>query len=426
MDHFQRHEGRLFCEEVDLDEIATRYGTPVYVYSRATITRHIRVLKEGLADLPHHICYAIKCNSNLAILDLINQLDCGFDAVSLGELLKAQQVNAPMQKTILSGVGKRDDEIRAALEAKIMYIGVESEEELTRVAEIAQTLGVQAPVAVRVNPDVDAKTHPYISTGMRDNKFGVPFERAEALYQEASRSEHLKMTGVTCHIGSQITQLEPFVDAAKRMSHLARRLQAGGIPLHYVGMGGGLGIPYHHGQGADAPPPSPRDYGAALKEVLGPLNLTAVFEPGRVLVGNAGILLTRIVRTKQGAAGKFAIVDAGMNDLIRPALYQAHHDIETVLPPGDATEIVDVVGPVCESADTFAKQRELPLTHTGDLLGVRSVGAYGMVMASTYNGRLRPAEVLCDGNAHQLIRRRDDPEDLWRGEFPLHALPKPA
>lgn len=371
--------------------------------------------------MPHHICYAVKCNSNLAILDLINSLGCGFDAVSGGELAKVKHIGASMQATILSGVGKTDAEISAALKAGVMYICIESAAELEAVATIAKNLGVQAPVAVRVNPDVDAQTHPYISTGLRKNKFGVPFEQAQNLYRSGISNESLQMVGVTCHIGSQITNLAPFVDAAKRMTSLVEELQSLGAPLQYVGMGGGLGIPYHHLGESQENPPSPKIYGEALKEILGPLKLTAVFEPGRVLVGNAGILLTRVVRIKQGSMRKFALVDAGMNDLIRPALYQAHHDIELVRASDEASEIIDVVGPVCESADTFAEQRGLPPLNPGDLLTIRSAGAYGMVMASSYNGRLLPAEVLCDGDKAQLIRKRDDLADLWRGEFRLQS-----
>lgn len=426
MDHFQRHQGKLHCEGVSLDELASALGTPLYVYSSATIARHVRVLKEGLGDLPHHICFAVKSNSNLAVLGLLHHLECGFDAVSGGELAKVRHIGAPMDQTIQSGVGKRDDEILEALKAGVMYICVECPAELEQVARIAAAHQLRAPVALRVNPDVDPKTHPYISTGLKTNKFGVPFEQALDLYREALSKSSLEMVGVTCHIGSQITELSPFVDAARRMRELAGGLLDLGAPLRYLGMGGGLGIPYQPLAPSITPPPSPKEYGEALDKILGPLNLTLVLEPGRVLVGNAGVLLTRVVRTKRGSERAFAIVDAGMNDLLRPALYQAHHDIETVLPPTAGREKVDVVGPVCESADTFATQRELPTLEAGTLLAIRSAGAYGMAMASSYNGRPLPAEVLCDGASHQLIRKRDDLCDLWRGEFPLQNPPKPS
>jgi len=426
MDHFTRHQGKLRCEDVDLEELATLHGTPLYVYSTATITRHVRVLREGLRDLPHHICFAVKSNSNIAILGLMKNLDCGFDAVSGGELAKVRHIGARMDHTILSGVGKRDDEILDALRAQVMYICIESREELESVSTIAKREGVQAKVAIRVNPDVDPKTHPYISTGLKTNKFGVPFEQSVELYRDALTHPSLEMVGVTCHIGSQITTLSPFIDAADRMKELARELMSMGAPLRYLGMGGGLGIPYQPLEPSIAPPPSPKEYGEALRERLGPLNLTLVLEPGRVLIGNAGILMTKVVRLKRGAERSFAVVDAGMNELIRPALYQAHHDIETILPPTEAKHTVDVVGPVCESSDTFATQRKLPPLKEGTLLAIRSAGAYGMAMASSYNGRPLPAEILCNGSNQQVIRKRDDLCDLWRGEFPLQSTPNPS
>ncbi len=421
MNHFQRRDNVLYCEGVSLLSIAKQYGSPVYVYSTATITRHVKVLQQSLQGIPHHICYAVKCNSNLAILDLLKSLKCGFDAVSVGELAKVQHIGAPMNNTIFSGVGKRDDEIETALRAKVLYICIESAAELEAVARVAQTLNLQAPVAIRVNPDVDAQTHPYISTGLRNNKFGVPFEQVESLFKTGIKNSNLKMVGVTCHIGSQITNLAPFVDAANRMSHLVKRLKKLGAPLEFVGMGGGLGIPYHLNAPNEEAPPTPKSYGEAMKSILGPLNLTAVFEPGRVIIGNAGVLLTQVVRVKQGSNQKFALVDAGMNDLIRPALYQAYHEIELVEPKSDLQEVIDIVGPVCESSDTFASQRPLPRLSPGDLLAIRSVGAYGMAMASSYNGRPLPAEVLCNEQHMQLIRKRDEISDLWRGEFRLQA-----
>ncbi len=419
MDHFQRRSQILHCEDVPLETIAAEFGTPTYVYSEATISRHVRVLQEALKDLPHLICYAVKANANLAILDLLEQLGCGFDAVSVGELARVSHIGASPAKTIVSGVGKRDDEIDAALSANVLYICAESREELEAIGEIAAKRNTRARVSIRVNPDVDAKTHPYIATGMNKNKFGVPIERATELYQYGLTIPSIELVGVTCHIGSQVTELSPFIDAAERMVELTQNLRALGAPLQFIGMGGGLGIPY----GSETPP-SPADYGLALSKLLGSLGLTVILEPGRVIVGNAGILLSRVVRTKEGAERRFALIDAGMNDLIRPALYQAHHEIETVAAPSDEREIIDVVGPVCESADTFAEQAEFTKLEPGDLIAIRSAGAYGFVMASNYNGRPRPAEVLCAGSTKQLIRARETLEHLWHGEARLESTPE--
>jgi diaminopimelate decarboxylase len=411
VDHFQRHDGVLHAEGVALSDIAARFGTPTYVYSRATISRHVDVLGRGLHALDHLICYAVKANGNLALLQLLEGLGCGFDAVSVGELARVLKVGADPARVIVSGVGKRDDEIAAALEAGVAYICVESAEELAACAAVAETLDCTAPVSVRVNPDVDPKTHPYISTGLKENKFGVALGEARLLYQEGLRHPRLNMVGVTCHIGSQITSLAPFEDAAHIMRELAQDLRSLGVPLRYLGMGGGLGVPY-----VDEAPPSPERYGEALATILGPLGLTLVFEPGRVIMGNAGVLLSRVVRTKRGADRSFVVLDAGMNDLIRPALYAAHHRIEPVGAAGEPTATVDVVGPVCESADTFAKGAVLPALAPGDLVALRTAGAYGFAMASTYNGRPLPAEVLVDGEQAWLIRERGGLADLWRGE----------
>jgi diaminopimelate decarboxylase len=414
VDHFTRRDGGLACEDVQLADIAARFGTPTYVYSRATIARHVQVLGAAMSALPHLVCYAVKANANLAVLELLRELGCGFDAVSVGELARVQKAGGDPARTILSGVGKRDDEIEAALAAGVLYVSVESAEELDAIARS----GRRARVSIRVNPDVDAKTHPYIATGMAQNKFGVPLDEARALYRRALGISTLEMVGVTCHIGSQVTELGPFEDAARRMSALARELLDAGVPLRFVGMGGGLGIPYQ-----DETPPPPERYGAALTSLLGPLGLTVVLEPGRVIVGNAGVLLARVVRRKSGKERRFVLVDAGMNDLIRPALYGARHRIEPVGPARGAPEIVDVVGPVCESADTFAKSLELPRLESGDLVAVRSAGAYGFAMSSQYNARPRAAEVLVDGARAVLVRRRETLEELWRGESSLDGTP---
>lgn len=414
MDHFAEKNGTLHAEDVSLSALADTYGTPTYVYSHATIERHVRVLREAMAGLDHIIAYAVKANGNLALLELLVQNGCGLDAVSVGELARALKVGAEPQRIIVSGVGKRDDEIEAALRAGVLYISVESMGELTAVANIAKRIGIKARVSVRVNPEVDAATHPYISTGLRENKFGVPYATARTLYARGMQSPELEMVGVTCHIGSQITTIAPFIDASQKVAELARELIGTGVPLRYIGVGGGLGIPY-----GDETPPSPAEYGAALAKELGPLKLTVVLEPGRVIIGNAGILLTRVVRVKEGADRLFVIVDAGMNDLIRPALYSAKHRIDVIEKRQGRTDAVTVVGPVCESADTFARDLTMQRVMPGDLLALRSAGAYGFVMSSTYNGRPKPAEVMVEGAKVHVVRARETIAQLWQGETSL-------
>lgn len=418
MDHFVEKNGALWAEDVALSSIADTYGTPTYVYSKATIERHVRVLREAMGTLDHLIAYAVKANGNLALLELLVKNGCGLDAVSVGELARAMKVGADPARVIVSGVGKRDDEIEAALRAGVLYISVESMGELTAVANIAKRLGVRARVSVRVNPEVDAATHPYISTGLRENKFGVPYATARTLYTRGVALPELEMVGVTCHIGSQITTIGPFIDASQKVAELARELIATGVPLRYIGIGGGLGIPY-----GDETPPSPAEYGAALARQLGPLKLTVVLEPGRVIIGNAGILVSRVVRIKEGADREFVIVDAGMNDLIRPALYKAHHRIEPVDKRETRTSAVTVVGPVCESADTFARDVALPRLQVGDLVAFRSAGAYAFVMGSNYNARPRVCEVMVDGAKAHVVRARETIPDLWRGEASLSGRP---
>ncbi len=411
MDYFVRRGGELFAEDVSVTAIAEQFGTPTYVYSRATLERHARVLFEALEGVPHLVCYAIKANGNLAVLETLAQTGCGLDAVSVGELARALKVGVDPLRIIVSGVGKRADEIEATLTAGVLYVSIESPAELETVGLVATRLGTTARVSVRVNPEVDAVTHPYISTGLRENKFGVPYDEALALYERGMGMANVSMVGVTCHIGSQITTVGPFVDAAGKVAELARTLLARKVPLAYVGIGGGLGIPY---ASADNPP-SPAEYGAALAKTLKPLGLTVVLEPGRVIVGNAGVLVTRVIRVKEGADRRFVIVDAGMNDLIRPALYKAQHTIEKVVETGEPTAVT-VVGPVCESSDTFAKDVTLPTVAEGDLLVFRSAGAYGFVMSSNYNARPRAAEVLVTGANPVLVRERESLADLWRGE----------
>jgi diaminopimelate decarboxylase len=414
VDHFERTDGELCAEQVPLRDIAARFGTPTYVYSAATLRRHVRVLSHGIGDLDHLLCYAVKANGNVALLQLLAEAGCGMDAVSVGELARVLKAGCDPKKTIVSGVGKRDDEIDAALAAGVLYICVESAGEMAAVGERARARGVVAPVAVRVNPDVDALTHPHIATGLKQNKFGVPIDEAAEIYAKGREDANVAMIGLTCHIGSQITKLSPFEDTARRAARLARELMAAGTPLEILSMGGGLGIPY-----TDETPPPPDVYGAVLSSILGDLGLKLILEPGRLIVGNAGVLLSRVTRRKRGAERDFVILDAGMNDLLRPAMYGAHHRIEPVARPRRERALCDVVGPVCESSDTFARNADLPALLSGDLVAIRSAGAYSAAMASNYNGRPRPAEVLVDGGRSILVRRRESLSDLWRGEHHL-------
>jgi diaminopimelate decarboxylase len=413
VNHFQRKRGVLHAESIPIERLAERYGTPLYVYSTATLTRHWKALHRSLDGLRHVVCYAVKANSNLAILSLFARLGSGFDIVSGGELYRVLKAGGDPRKVVFSGVGKRDDEIAFALESRVRAIDVESAPELARVSIVARRMGVRAPIALRVNPDVDPKTHPYISTGLRENKFGVSVEEARRLYPIAARDEALEVKGIACHIGSQITTVRPFVDAIGRVLALAKDVERQGIRLRHLDIGGGLGITY-----ADEEPPHPEEYGAAVRKALGRFDGEVLLEPGRVLVGNAGILATRVLYVKKSGRKIFVVVDAGMNDLVRPAFYGAHHDIERAGPPRpDEREIVcDVVGPICESSDFLAKKRRMPEPRAGDLLAVRSAGAYGFAMSSNYNARPRTAEVLVDGGRALVARRRETYADLVRGE----------
>ena len=417
MHHFEYTQGSLHAEGVPLEHLAHHVGTPTYVYSRATLTRHYQVVDAALAGHPHRVCFAVKANSNLAVLGLLAELGAGFDIVSGGELARVLRAGGDAAKVTFSGVGKTEDEMVAALEAGVRSFNVESEGELEALERVAARLGKKAPVSLRVNPDVDPKTHPYIATGLAANKFGIPMDRARDLYRRAASLGHLEVCGVDCHIGSQLTELSPFVDAAERMLALVRDLRADGHPITHLDMGGGLGIPYE-----DETPPLPDAWGAALKDAVASLkDLELVVEPGRVIAGNAGILLTRVLYLKDTGGKTFVIVDAGMNDLARPSLYQAHHAIWPVAVPEDGSpEVVcDVVGPVCESGDFFARDRALPPVRPGDLVAVMSAGAYGFTMASNYNSRPRPAEVLVDGGDYEVVRRRESIADLMRGERTL-------
>jgi len=414
MDHFDYRNGVMHAEDVPLASVAERFGTPCYVYSRATLERHFRAYDEALGSHPHLICYAVKANSNLAVLNVLARLGAGFDIVSRGELERVMAAGGDPAKVVFSGVAKQEDEMARALELGIKCFNVESLPELERLNAVAGRLGKVAPVSLRVNPDVDAGTHPYISTGLKDNKFGIPVDDALAAYEHAAALPHLDVVGIDCHIGSQLTELAPFLDALDRLLALLERLEERGIQVEHLDLGGGLGVPY---QGER--PPEPFAYATALLERLashGGRSLTLLFEPGRSIAANAGVMLTRVEFLKPGETKNFAIVDAAMNDLIRPALYQAW---QAILPvdtrEAHESAIYDVVGPVCETGDFLGKERKLAIA-PGDLLAVRSAGAYGFVMASNYNSRPRPAEVMVDGETMHLVRRRERIEELWTGE----------
>ncbi|MCC5881868.1 MAG: diaminopimelate decarboxylase [Halomonas sp.] len=415
MDHFEYCDGVLYGEEVPLTQVAEEIGTPCYVYSKATLTRHFRAYTEALGSHPHLICYAVKANSNLAVLGLLARLGAGFDIVSVGELERVMAAGGDPAKVVFSGVAKQESEMARALELGIKCFNVESRPELERLNAVAERLGKVAPVSLRVNPDVDAGTHPYISTGLKANKFGIPVDEAVAVYELAASLPAVRVVGLDCHIGSQLTELAPFLDTLDRLLVLLERLHERGIAVEHLDLGGGLGVPYRGER-----PPQPFDYAASLLERLAQWkhgeNLTLLFEPGRSIAANAGVLLTRVEFLKPGETKNFAIVDAGMNDLIRPALYQAWQAIipvDTRHYRDSAT--YDVVGPVCETGDFLGKERDLAIG-AGDLLAVRSAGAYGFVMASNYNSRPRPAEVIVDGDAYYVVRRRETVESLWAGE----------
>ncbi len=414
MDHFEYRNGRLCAEDVPVADIAATVGTPCYIYSRATIERHWRAFDRAFGDHPHLVCYAVKANSNLAVLNLLARLGSGFDIVSVGELERVLAAGGDPGKVVFSGVGKRRDELERALQLNIRCFNVESEAELALLEQVAAERGQPAPVSLRINPDVDANTHPYISTGLKQNKFGVDPERALAIYAKAAASPHLRVVGMDCHIGSQLTQVTPFVDALERVLALAARLEAQGIPLHHLDLGGGLGIRYR-----DEQPPLPADHAAALMEHLRGKPYEILIEPGRAIIGNAGILVTRVQLLKHGDDKSFAVVDAAMNDLLRPALYSAWQEIIPVEPriQGES-RCYDVVGPICETADFLGKDRELNI-EPGDLLAVRSAGAYGFAMSSNYNSRPRVAEVMVDGDRFQVVRWRELIEDLYAGETVL-------
>lgn len=410
MNTLHRIDGRLYLEGVALDALAKRYGTPLYVYSRQALESAYQAYAEAFAATPHLICYAVKANSSLAILNLFARLGAGFDIVSGGELARVLAAGGDPGKVVFSGVGKTADEMRAALDAGILCFNVESVSELHRLNRIAGEQGKVAPVSFRVNPDVDPKTHPYISTGLKENKFGVPIADAPALYRLAASLPNLKVTGIDCHIGSQLTDLSPLVDAADRVLALVDTLAAEGIALHHIDLGGGVGIRYHN-----ETPPDLAAYGRTLAARFAGRREKLLLEPGRSLVGNAGLLLTRVEYLKPGEDKNFAIVDAAMNDLMRPALYEAYHDIVAVNERQTAQKRYDIVGPICETGDFLGFARDLAIEE-GDLLALLSAGAYGMSMASNYNSRPRAAEILIDRNEIHLIRERETQSGLMAGE----------
>lgn len=409
MHHFAYRNGVMHAEDVDLTALAREIGTPFYCYSTATLERHYRVFAEAFADVPSLVCFALKANSNQAVIATLAKQGAGADIVSGGELTRALQAGIPANKIVFSGIGKTREEMAAALRAGIYCFNVESEPELRALSEVAQSLGAHAPVSLRVNPDVDAKTHAKIATGKSENKFGIPISRARDVYAEAAKLPGLRVAGIDMHIGSQIIELSPFDNAAALMAELTRDLRAAGHTIEHLDLGGGLGIPY---QDNNTLPPLPSEYAEVVKKHLKALGAKLVFEVGRMIVGNAGILVSRVIFWKQGEAKNFLIVDAAMNDLIRPTLYEAHHDIQPVSHSNLPPIVADVVGPVCETGDYIALGRRMPGVKQGDLLAVMSAGAYGAVMASTYNSRPLVPEVLVDGDKWHVIRPRRSIEEL--------------
>ncbi|WP_409042406.1 diaminopimelate decarboxylase [Mannheimia haemolytica] len=412
MNHFEYKNNQLFVEEVAIADIIEQYGTPAYVYSRSTLERHWHAFNNAFGSHPHLVCFAVKSNSNIALLNVMARLGSGFDIVSQGELERVLAAGGEASKVVFSGVAKSHSEIKRALEVGIRCFNIESVSELHRINQVAGELGKIAPISLRVNPDVDAHTHPYISTGLKENKFGVSVTQAREVYRLAKTLPNVKITGMDCHIGSQLTELQPFLDATDRLIILMEQLREDGIELHHLDLGGGLGVPYNGEE-----PPHPTEYAKALLEKLkGYENLEIIIEPGRAITANAGILVTKVEYLKQNEDRNFAIVDTGMNDMIRPALYEAYMQITEVDKTLNRDKAVyDVVGPICETSDFLGKQRELAISE-GDLIAIRSAGAYGAAMSSTYNSRPQAAEIMVDGNQAHLIKARATFADLWRLE----------
>lgn len=412
MHHFKYRRNELYCEDVPVAKIAAEIGTPFYLYSHGTLKRHFKVFNEAFEGIDRLICFSAKANTNLAILRLFATLGCGLDIVSGGELYRGLQAGFKPDRIVYSGVGKRMDEIDFALKTGILMFNLESIDEMKLINQRAGSLKRRAPVAIRVNPDVDPKTHPYIATGLKKNKFGIDHETALEGYRMACALEHIEVVGIDCHIGSQITEVKPFEEALKSIKALLQRLKGElGLNIRYIDMGGGLGITY-----ADETPPSLKEYAKAFLTNLKGMDLHLILEPGRVLVGNAGILVTRVLYKKSGSGKKFIIVDAAMNDLLRPTLYKAFHSIEPVMRSETAITVADVVGPICESGDFLAVDRSLADVHSGDLLAIMSTGAYGFVMSSNYCSRPRVAEVMVKDDRYHVIKKRETYEDLVKGE----------
>lgn len=411
MNHFHYKSDELYAEDVAIRDIVAKVGSPVYIYSHATLERHFMAFDGAFADTPHTICYSLKANSNLSVLKTFFKMGSGVDIVSGGELYRALKAGADPGKIVYSGVGKRDDEIEYALATDILMFNVESEQELTRISAIANRMGKKAGIAIRVNPDVDPGTHPYITTGLKNAKFGITIDQAISEYQRALELPGIEILGVDCHIGSQLTKVAPFVDSIEKLKAVIARLCAMGINPKYFDIGGGLGIQYN-----DEAPPLPADYGREIIAATRDLGMHLIFEPGRNLVGNAGILVTKCLYTKSRDDKNFIMVDAGMNDLARPALYGSFHDVKPVLRDQDGMIVADIVGPICESGDFLVKEREVPMFRQGDLMAFMSAGAYGFAMSSSYNSRPRVAEVMVKNGSFEVVRERETVDDLIRGE----------
>ena len=411
MHYFEYKNGELHCERVSIRRIAEKVGTPFYLYSYRTLVRHFNVFNEAFEGIPHLVCYSMKSNSNLALIRLFVNLGGGVDVVSGGELYRAIKGGADPKKIVFSGVGKREDEIEYGLKAGILMFNVESLMELQTINEVAGRMNKKAAISIRVNPDIDAKTHPYITTGMKQNKFGIDILRAPMAYRLASELPNLKIIGIDCHLGSQLVDVEPFVEALKKLRSLVDDLRRGGIDIQYIDLGGGLGITYN-----DEEPPHPYEYASNILEEIKSFNCTLILEPGRVIVGNAGILVSKVLYTKENEEKRFLIVDAAMNDLVRPSYYGSFHQILPVREEKREEVVVDVVGPVCESADFLAKERKISRLNPGELIAVMSAGAYGFSMATNYNSRPRVAEVMVRDDEIHVIRKREEYEDLIKGE----------
>jgi len=411
MHHFEYRDGNLYCEQVPIETIAREVGTPFYCYSHATLSRHFRAFDNAFGEVEHLTCFSVKSCSNIAILNLFASMGAGMDIVSGGELYRALKAGVPAEKIVFSGVGKTENELIYGLKVGILIFNLESPQEMYFLNDCAARLGRRAPIAIRVNPDVDPKTHPYISTGLMENKFGIDLDMSESMYAQAKEMSNLEVVGVGCHIGSQLTEVSPFLDTIKRLRLLIDRLRKQEINIRYLDLGGGLGITY-----SEEAPPHPKEYARALLAEVEGIDCTLIFEPGRVIVGNAGTLITRVLYTKEGPVKNFLVVDAGMNDLVRPSLYGSYHHIQPVVDQRRPQLTADVVGPICETGDFIARDRSLPQVKPGELLAVMSAGAYGFAMSSNYNSRPRAPEILVRDDKFEVIRSRETYDDLLKGE----------